>query len=134
MRGLPTAAAALACCLEDRRSVGASTRPPPRRPARAVADPKSRVTSEEARSLWFGLWTTSPSLRTKKATHLVWGGVRGGVSIALALDVDPAIPGREAIVATAFGIVVFTLLVQGSFVRAMMRRARPLTPSGTTAR
>jgi CPA1 family monovalent cation:H+ antiporter len=54
---------------------------------------------------------------------LVWGALRGGVTVALALDVAPAIPGREAIVATAFGIVVFTLLVQGSFARVMMRRA-----------
>ena len=65
---------------------------------------------------------------------LVWGALRGGVAIALALDVDPAIPGREAIVATAFGVVVFTLLVQGSSVRWMMRRTGLLTPSGTTAR
>lgn len=65
---------------------------------------------------------------------LVWGGLRGGVSIALALDLDPATPGREAIVAAAFGIVVFTLLVQGSSVRVMMRRAGLLTPSDATSR
>src|SRR5262249_3209808 len=65
---------------------------------------------------------------------LVWAGLRGGVAIALALDVDPAIPGREAIVATAFGVVVFTLLVQGASVRWMLQRAGPLTPADTTAR
>lgn len=65
---------------------------------------------------------------------LVWAGLRGGVSIALALQVDPAIPAREAIVATAFGVVVFTLLVQGASVRWMLRRARLLTPTDPTAR
>jgi CPA1 family monovalent cation:H+ antiporter len=56
------------------------------------------------------------------------------VAIALALDLDPAIPGREAIVATAFGVVVFTLLVQGPSVRLILRRAGLLTPVDTTAR
>jgi len=54
---------------------------------------------------------------------LVWGGLRGGVAIALALDVDPALPGRDAIVAGAFGLVVFTLLVQGLSMRPVMRWA-----------
>jgi CPA1 family monovalent cation:H+ antiporter len=54
---------------------------------------------------------------------LLWGGLRGGVAIALALDLDRAIPGREAVVATAFGIVVFTLLAQGLSVRRIMRWA-----------
>jgi monovalent cation:H+ antiporter, CPA1 family len=65
---------------------------------------------------------------------LVWAGLRGGVTIALALGIDPAIPGREAIVATAFGIVVFTLLVQGWSARVLMRRAGLLTPADATAR
>lgn len=56
------------------------------------------------------------------------------MTIALALGVAPAIAGREGIVATAFGIVVLTLLVQGSSVGVMMRRAGLLTPSDTTAR
>jgi monovalent cation:H+ antiporter, CPA1 family len=53
---------------------------------------------------------------------LIWGGLRGGVAIALALDLSPAIAGREAIVATAFGVVVFTLLVQGLSFRPLMQR------------
>ena len=54
---------------------------------------------------------------------LVWGGLRGGVAIALALGIDPALPGRDAIVAGAFGLVVFTLLVQGLSMRPVMRWA-----------
>lgn len=54
---------------------------------------------------------------------LIWGGLRGGVAIALALGLDRAIPGREAIVAGAFGVVVFTLLVQGLSIRPVMRWA-----------
>ena len=60
---------------------------------------------------------------------LVWGGLRGGVAIALALGLDRAMPAREAIVASAFGVVLFTLLVQGSSIRPMMRWAG-LMPGG----
>jgi CPA1 family monovalent cation:H+ antiporter len=45
------------------------------------------------------------------------------VAIALALGLDRGIPGREAMVASAFGLVVFTLLVQGLSIRAVMRWA-----------
>jgi len=54
---------------------------------------------------------------------LVWGGLRGGVVIALALNLSPGLPEREAMVAAAFGMVVFTLLVQGLSIGPVMRRA-----------
>jgi len=54
---------------------------------------------------------------------LVWSGLRGGVAIALALDLAPGLPGRDAIVAAAFGVVVFTLLVQGLSIRPVLRWA-----------
>jgi len=52
---------------------------------------------------------------------MVWGGLRGGVVIALALNLSPTLPGREAMVAAAFGMVVFTLLVQGLSIGPVMR-------------
>jgi Na+:H+ antiporter len=64
---------------------------------------------------------------------LVWSGLRGGVAIALALGLDPATPAREAIVAAAFGVVLFTLLVQGSTVRPMMRVAHLQPQDGQDA-
>jgi CPA1 family monovalent cation:H+ antiporter len=66
---------------------------------------------------------------------LIWGGLRGGVAIALALDVDRTVPGREAIVAAAFGLVVFTLLVQGLSMRPVMRWAGilPAEPEAGTS-
>jgi monovalent cation:H+ antiporter, CPA1 family len=54
---------------------------------------------------------------------LVWGGIRGGVAIALALGLAPGLPGREAIIAAVFGLVVFTLLVQGLSIQPVMRWA-----------
>ena len=53
---------------------------------------------------------------------LVWGGLRGGVAIALALSLAQSLPGRDAIVASTFGLVVFTLLGQGLSIRVLLRR------------
>lgn len=43
---------------------------------------------------------------------LVWGGLRGGVSIALALSLPPS-EYREIIIATTYFVVVFSVIVQG---------------------
>ena len=55
---------------------------------------------------------------------LAWGGLRGGVAIALVLDLAPGFPGRDAVAAAVFGLVVFTLLGQGLSMRALMRGIR----------
>ena len=44
---------------------------------------------------------------------LSWGGVRGGVAVALVLGLAAQTPGREAVEAAVFGLVLFTLLGQG---------------------
>jgi CPA1 family monovalent cation:H+ antiporter len=53
---------------------------------------------------------------------LVWGGLRGGVAIALVLGLPPGLPGREMVEAAVLGLVVFTLLGQGLTVKPLMRR------------
>jgi len=45
-------------------------------------------------------------------TLLVWGGLRGGVSIALALSVAQG-PYKEAIIAATYFVVIFSIVVQG---------------------
>ena len=55
-------------------------------------------------------------------TVLWWGGLRGAVSIALALSVPENIPGRDTIVASVFGTVLFTLLVQGLTIQPLLAR------------
>lgn len=52
---------------------------------------------------------------------LTWGGLRGGISIAMALSL-PAIPGRDMIVTATYLVVVFSLLVQGMTLGPMARR------------
>lgn len=55
-------------------------------------------------------------------TVLTWGGLRGGISIALALSL-PTTPEREVILAATYVVVVFSVLVQGlSFGRLIAAR------------
>lgn len=56
---------------------------------------------------------TKNKINLREQTILWWGGLRGSVSIALALSVPVILPGREAIIDIVFGVVLFTLLVQG---------------------
>jgi len=54
---------------------------------------------------------------------LTWSGLRGGVAIALVLGLQQGLPGRDAVMAGTFGLVVFTLLGQGLSARSLVRRA-----------
>jgi CPA1 family monovalent cation:H+ antiporter len=52
---------------------------------------------------------------------LTWGGLRGGISIALALSL-PRVPGRELIVSATYAVVIFSILVQGLTVGRLVKR------------
>ncbi|HDJ85523.1 MAG TPA: sodium:proton antiporter [Chromatiales bacterium] len=53
---------------------------------------------------------------------LTWGGLRGGISVALALSV-PVGPERPVILAVTYIVVVFSILVQGLTVGRLARAA-----------
>lgn len=52
---------------------------------------------------------------------LVWGGLRGGISIALALSL-PEGPARTIILAVTYVIVLFSVIVQGGTIDRVVRR------------
>jgi len=52
---------------------------------------------------------------------LTWGGLRGGISVALALAI-PAGPERDVIVAITYAVVVFSIVVQGLTLAPLVRR------------
>jgi len=59
---------------------------------------------------------------------LTWGGVRGGISVALALSI-PLVAERPQILAATYAVVLFTLIVQGLTLPAVVRRfANPAPP------
>lgn len=62
------------------------------------------------------------------ATILTWGGLRGGLSMVLALALPESFAHREMILNATFGVVLLTLLVQGLTIRPLVRALR-LIPS-----
>lgn len=55
---------------------------------------------------------------------LVWGGLRGGVSIALALSVNEG-PYKKTIIAITYFVVVFSIIVQGLTIGKLANRLLP---------
>ena len=53
---------------------------------------------------------------------LFWAGLRGAVSVALALSLPADLPNRELLQGIVFGIVLFTLIVQGTTSGWVVRR------------
>jgi CPA1 family monovalent cation:H+ antiporter len=53
---------------------------------------------------------------------LFWGGLRGAISLALVLSVPVALPERDMLESMTFGVMLFTLLVQGTTVQFLLDR------------
>jgi monovalent cation:H+ antiporter, CPA1 family len=61
---------------------------------------------------------------------MVWGSLRGAISLALALSLPAALgPDRDLLRVMAFGVVLFTLLVQSTTMRPLIRWLRIITRS-----
>jgi CPA1 family monovalent cation:H+ antiporter len=55
---------------------------------------------------------------------LTWSGLRGGISVALALSL-PASEYRSVLLTCCYGIVIFTMVVQGLTLRPLAQRLYP---------
>jgi len=53
---------------------------------------------------------------------LVWGGLRGGISVALALSLPPSTE-RDVLLALTYSVVAFSILAQGLSIGALVRKA-----------
>jgi monovalent cation:H+ antiporter, CPA1 family len=51
---------------------------------------------------------------------LTWGGLKGGISIALAMK-TPEFPGRNAVLTVTYALVVFSIVVQGLTLKRLLR-------------
>ncbi|MFZ0706831.1 MAG: Na+/H+ antiporter [Candidatus Korobacteraceae bacterium] len=73
----------------------------------------------------YGLVPVSNLVRSKipaKWQHvLVAGGIRGALALALALSLSRTFPYREQILAMTFGVVAFTIIVQGLSIKPLLR-------------
>ena len=82
-----------------------------------------------ARLVSIGIPVKLLSLRREFAPHavrvLVWGGLRGGISVAMALSIPAGRGGaRELILAMTYIVVAFSILVQGLTVRRLIAAGR----------
>lgn len=66
--------------------------------------------------------TLSPKLPLNWLPVLTWGGLRGGVSLALVLSIPTTIESWYVIQAAVYGVVLFSLLVQATSAEPLIKR------------
>jgi CPA1 family monovalent cation:H+ antiporter len=78
----------------------------------------ARFVSVAVQPFLFG-WTHLLSLRN--APFLTWAGVRGGISVALALSL-PDSPAKVTILTSTYAVVLFSIIIQGSTLGWLAKR------------
>ncbi len=61
---------------------------------------------------------------------LFWSGLRGAVAVAMALSLPADLPQRALLQEITFGVVLFTLVVQGTTVGRLVARVTPAPDAG----
>ncbi|WP_332871526.1 cation:proton antiporter domain-containing protein [Spirosoma rhododendri] len=64
-------------------------------------------------------------LDDKAPLMLTWGGLRGGLSIAMALSIDSSVVHKEFIVTITYVVVLFSVIGQGLTLNRVIRRLYP---------
>ncbi len=62
------------------------------------------------------------SIKRKDLTLMTWGGLRGGLSMAMALSLSNEMAHKNLFVAITYGIVLFSILVQGLTVQQLVKK------------
>ena len=75
-----------------------------------------------------------PPLGPRSAAVLGWAGVRGVVTLALALSLPADFPARDFILVTAFAVILGTVLLQGTTLGLLIRWTGLVPPASDKAR
>ncbi|MCC3159744.1 sodium:proton antiporter [Hymenobacter sp. 15J16-1T3B] len=65
------------------------------------------------------------NLDHKAPLMMTWGGLRGGISVALALSISNEVPHKGLIVAITYAVVLFSVIGQGLTLERLIRRLYP---------
>ncbi|MBX3096283.1 MAG: sodium:proton antiporter [Fimbriimonadaceae bacterium] len=66
--------------------------------------------------------TTEHRIELPQQHVLFWGGLKGALALALAYGLPENLPQRDEIIAVAFGVVAFSVIVQGLTMGPLMAR------------
>ncbi|WP_080240371.1 cation:proton antiporter [Spirosoma rigui] len=67
------------------------------------------------------------NLDNRAPVMLTWGGLRGGISIALALSISNAVPYKDLIVTVTYAVVLCSVMGQGLTMELLIKRLYPAT-------
>jgi CPA1 family monovalent cation:H+ antiporter len=70
-------------------------------------------------------WQRFETMGWRASTVLSWAGMRGVVTLAVALSVPADLPGRDFLLVAAFAVILITVLVQGMTLGALIQWLRP---------
>lgn len=76
---------------------------------------------------------TSEGVSRDWSTVLAWGGIRGALSIVLALGLPRDLPHRDQLVTMTVGVVLTSILVQGLTMAPLLRRLGLVARAGSVA-
>lgn len=62
----------------------------------------------------------------RQASVLGWAGMRGVVTLAVALSLPETMPGRDFMLVASFAVIIATVVVQGSTLGWLIRMVRPV--------
>ena len=76
-------------------------------------------------------WSAARPLGPRSALVMSWAGMRGVVTLAVALSLPETMPARDLMLVTAFTVILVTVLVQGTSLGWVIRRAQPAEDAGS---